>query len=91
MYDGATVSLSVVDVKGDEVLALDPGTVFVIDPYILAFEAQLEEFTLGDGDLHLSMLTGHLCLDNIIFCCQIKASNTVHGSIAGYYYCGLTF
>lgn len=71
MYDGATVSLSVVDVKGDEVLALDAGTVLVIDPYILPFEAQLEEFALGDGDLHLSMLTGHLCLDNIIFCCQI--------------------
>lgn len=71
MHDGAAVSLSVVDVKGDEVLALDAGAVLVIDPNILAFETQLEEFTLGDGDLHLSMLTGHLCLDYIIFCCQI--------------------
>ncbi len=64
------MSLSVVDVEGDEVLSLDAGAVLVVDPDVLSLEAQLEELTLGDGNLHLSMLTGHLRLENVIITCQ---------------------
>lgn len=64
------MSLGVVDVEGDEVLSLDAGAVLVVDPDVLPFKTQLEEFTLGDGNLHLSVLTGHLCLDDVIICCQ---------------------
>lgn len=60
------MSLSVVDVEGDEVLSLDARTVCIVDPDVFPFKAQLEEFTLGDGNLHLSVLTGHLRLDNVI-------------------------
>lgn len=69
-YNGATVSLRVVDVEGDEVLPLNAGTALIIDPDILSFKAKLEELTLGDGNFHLSMLTCHLCLDNIIITCH---------------------
>lgn len=64
------MSLGVVDVEGDEVLSLDAGAVLVVDPDVLPFKTQLEEFTLGDGNLHLSVLTGHLRLDDVIICCQ---------------------
>lgn len=74
------MSLSVVDVEGDEVLALDAGAVLVVDPDVLSLKAQLEELTLGDGNLHLSVLTGHLRLDNVIVTCQKhgRTSSTVH-------------
>lgn len=63
------MSLRVVDVEGDEVLSLDAGTALVIDPDIFSFKTQLEELTLGDGDLHLSVLTVHLCLNDGIITC----------------------
>lgn len=66
LYDGAAVALGVVDAEGDKVLALNAGAVLVIDPHVLALKAQLEELTLGDGHLHLSVLTGHLRLDDVI-------------------------
>ena len=58
--------LSVVDAEGDEVFPLDAGAVLIVYPDVLSFKAQLEELTLGDGDLHLSMFTGHLGLDDVI-------------------------
>ena len=68
---------SVVDVEGDKVLPLNAGAVLVVDPDIFPFKTQLEEFTLGDGDLHLSMLTVHLCLNDVVITCQTQAqSNT---------------
>lgn len=66
LYNGTAVSLSVVNVEGDEVLSLNASAVLVVDPDIFPFKAQLEELTLGDGNLHLSMLTGHLRLDDVI-------------------------
>lgn len=66
LHDGATVSLGVVYVEGDEVLSLDAGAVMVVDPDVFPLEAQLEELTLGDGNLHLRMLTVHLCLYDVI-------------------------
>lgn len=64
------MSLSVVDAEGDEVFSLYSSAVLVVDPDILSFKAQLEELTLRDGNLHLSMLTGHLRLENVIITCQ---------------------
>lgn len=64
------MSLGVVDVEGDEVLSLDAGTVLVVDPDVLSFKAQLEELTLGDGDLHLSVLTSHFGLYDVIITCH---------------------
>lgn len=74
------MSLSVVDVEGDEVLSLDAGAVLVVDPDVLSLEAQLEELTLGNGNLHLSVLTGHLRLENVIVTCQTnrQTSSAVH-------------
>lgn len=69
LHDGAAVSLRVVDVEGDEVLALHAGAALVVDPHVFPLEAQLEELTLGDGNLHLSVLTVHLCLDDVIVAC----------------------
>lgn len=60
------MALGVVDVKGDEVLSLNAGAVLVVDPHVLTLEAQLEELTLGDGHLHLGVLTCHLRLDYVI-------------------------
>lgn len=78
-YDGATVSLCVVDVEGDEVLSLDAGTVLIVDPDVLSLEAQLEELTLGDGDFHLGVLTSNLCLDNVVITCQRHSASTLGG------------
>ena len=66
LYDGAAVGLGVVDPEGDEVLSLDARAVLVVDADVLPLEAQLEQLTLGDGHLHLSVLTGHLCLDDVV-------------------------
>lgn len=68
LYDGAAVSLGVVDVERDVVLSLDASTVLVIYPDVLSLEAQLEEFALGDGDLHASVPAGHLGLKDLIVC-----------------------
>lgn len=70
LYDGAAVSLGVVDVERDVVLSLDAGAVLVIYPDILSLEAQLEEFALGDGDFHASVPAGHLSLKDLIICYQ---------------------
>lgn len=64
------MSLGVVYVEGDVVFSLDAGAVLVIYPDVLSLEAQLEEFALGYRDLHLSVLTGHLRLKNVVICCQ---------------------
>lgn len=64
--DGAAVSFGVVDAERDEVLSLDAGAVLIVDPDVLSLKAQLEELTFGDGNLHLSVLTRHLRLDNVI-------------------------
>lgn len=64
------MSLGVVYVEGDVVFSLDAGAVLVVYPDVLSLEAQLEEFALGDGDLHPSVLTGHLRLKNVIICCR---------------------
>lgn len=68
------MSLRIVDVEGDEVLPLEAGAVLVVDPHVLSLEAQLEQFTLGDGDLHLSMFTCHLRLNDVIICSQTVLS-----------------
>lgn len=60
----------VVDEEGYEVFSLNACTALVIDSYIFSLKPQLEEFALGDGNLHLSMFTGHLRLDNVIVTCQ---------------------
>ena len=76
LHDGAAVSLRVVDAERDEVLALDAGAVLVVDPHVLPLEAELEEFTLGDGNFHLRMFTHHLCLYDVIITCR-RANTTV--------------
>lgn len=68
LHDGAAVSLGVVDVERDVVLSLDAGAVLVIYPDVLSLEAQLEEFALGDGDLHASVLARDLGLKDLIVC-----------------------
>lgn len=68
--DGAAVAFGVVDVEGDEILALDAGAALVVDPHVFAFEAQLEELALGDGDLHLGVLAVHLRLDDVVLTCR---------------------
>lgn len=70
LHNGAAVSLGVVDVEGDVVLSLDSSAVLVVYPDVLSLEAQLEEFALGDRDLHASMSAGHLGLKDLIICCQ---------------------
>lgn len=60
------MSLGIVDMEGDEILSLDTSAVLVVNSYILPLKAQLEQTALRDRDLHLSMFTGHLCLDNVI-------------------------
>jgi len=77
LHDGAAVAPRVVDVEGDEVFSLNTGTVLVVDPDVLALKAQLEELTLGDGDLHLSMLTVHLRLDDVIVNCQTHGQTDI--------------
>ncbi|TNN47360.1 hypothetical protein EYF80_042448 [Liparis tanakae] len=49
----------------------------VVDPDVLALKAQLEELTLGDGDLHLSVLTVHLRLDDVIVTCQTRRQTDI--------------
>lgn len=68
------MSLGVVDVERDVVLSLDAGTALVIDPDVLSLKAQLEEFTLGDGNFHTSMSAGHFGLKDLIICNQIPNS-----------------
>lgn len=62
------MSFGVVDQERDEVFALDGGAALIVHPDVLPLKAQLEELTLGDGDLHLSMSAGHFCLDDVILC-----------------------
>lgn len=70
LYNGATVSLGVVDVEGDKVLALNAGTVLVVNSHVFALEAQLEKFALGDGNLHLGVFACHLGLNDVIVTCM---------------------
>lgn len=74
------MSLCIVDVEGDEVLPLDAGAVLVVDPHVLSLEAQLEQLTLGDGDLHPSVLTHHLRLDDAIVCSHTHSNVSVPGN-----------
>lgn len=67
LYNRAAVSLGVINVEWDEILSLDASAVLVINSHVLSFEAQLEQTALGDGHLHLSVLAGHLGLDDVIF------------------------
>lgn len=78
------MSLGVVYVEGDVVFSFDAGAVLVVYPDVLSLEAQLEEFALGDRDLHQSVLTGHLRLKNVVICCQTKLYHqkaASHGSV----------
>lgn len=70
LYNGAAVSLGVVDVKRDVVFSLNAGTALVIYSHVLSLKAQLEQFTFGDGNLHASMSAGHLSLKDLIICYQ---------------------
>lgn len=70
LYNRAAVPLGVVDVKGDVVLSFNARTALVIYSDVLSLKAQLEQFTLGDGNLHASMSTGHLGLKDLIICYQ---------------------
>lgn len=60
------MSLGIVDMEGDEILSLDTSTVLVVNSYVFPLKAQLEQTALRDRNLHLSMFTGHLCLDDVI-------------------------
>lgn len=82
LHDGAAVSFGVVDVEGDEVLAFNAGAAVVVDPYVFPLEAQLEELTLGDGNLHLGVLTVHLCLKDVVVACGAEAER-VPSSVFG--------
>lgn len=66
------MSLGVIDVEGDEVLSFDAGAALVVHPHVFPFKAQLEELTLGDGHLHLSVLTVHLRLDDVVITCRAR-------------------
>lgn len=88
-YNGATVSLRVVDAEGDEVLSLDARTAIIVDPDILPFKAQLEELTFRDGNFHLSMLTCDLCLDNIIITCRRQTLQLEQFRLSGKSFCFL--
>lgn len=72
------MSLGVVYVEGDVVFSLDAGAVLVVYPDVLSLEAQLEEFALGDRDLHPSVFTGHLRLKDVVICCQTQ--NQLNGT-----------
>lgn len=74
LYNRAAVPLGVVDVERNVVLSLDACTALVIYPDILSLKAQLEEFTLGDGNLHTSMPAGYFGLKDLIICNQIPKS-----------------
>lgn len=83
------MSLGVVYVEGDVVFSLNAGAVLVVYPDVLSLEAQLEEFALGDRDLHPSVLTVHLCLKNVVICCRthnqlnptVSSKSTSHGPL----------
>lgn len=79
LYNGTAVSLGVIDVKRDVVLSLNAGTALIVYPDVLTLEAKLEEFTLGDGNLHASMPAGHLSLKDLIICNQIPKQYLFEG------------
>ena len=60
------MSLGVVDVERDEVFSFDAGAVLVVDAHVFPLKAQLEQLALGDGHLHLGVLTGYLSLQDVI-------------------------
>lgn len=69
LHNVATAPFSVVDLKGDKVLALDARALPVIDSHPLSLEAQLEELALRYGHFHLGCLAGHLCVDDVMGIC----------------------
>lgn len=71
LYYGATIAFGIVDVEGDKVFPLDAGATLIIDTHILSLKAKLEEATLWDRHLHLSMFARHLSLNNVILACSI--------------------
>lgn len=72
LHNGTTMALGIVYVEGNEILSLNSRTLLIIDSHILSLKAQLEQFALRDGYLHLSMLAGNLCLNDVVISCQSK-------------------
>lgn len=72
LHYGAAVSFCVVYVEGDEVFTLDTRTTLVINAHVLPLKAQLEETTLRDGHLHLSVFACYLGLDDVILALTMK-------------------
>lgn len=72
LHYGAAISFGVVDVEGDKVFTLNARATLVVNTHILPLKAELEEATLWDRHLHLSMFACHLSLNNVIFTWSIE-------------------